>query len=322
MSKEKISPELDGEIRSILGCDMKEIITISDGLIHQTYEIKTDKGEYIFQIADADKDKEKALERKVSVFSKAEESGLRVPELVTENVRVTKKNGERRKFYIVEKIPGKSLREKNSPELAYNAGRKLADIHNIQKYEDTDWLMPEENGFRIQQFEEGNLKNRILSKTKEDVLILKKNGFEEAGNKIQEIFKKYGENLPEEFRPVLCHNDYSPDNIITQNGKITGIIDFDYAYSGHNQRDLVKAANSFWLEGLNVREEFYEGYSRSGKLEDSFEENEPLYRLETLTRIIASIFELKDEVDSREKEEYSRKLNETIQYSSLKLQNN
>lgn len=320
MTQEKISPELDGEIRSILGCDLQEIITISDGLIHQTYEIKTEKGEYIFQIADADEDREKALERKVSVFSKAKESGLPVPELVTERVRAMEKNGERRKFYIVEKIPGKSLREKNSPELARKAGRKLADLHNIQEFEDAGWLMPEENGFSVQQFEEGTLKNRTLSKIKEDVLILKENGFEEEGNKIQEIFEKYGENLPEEFRPVLCHNDYSPDNILTQNGKITGIIDFDYAYSGHNQRDLVKAANSFWLEGLDVREEFYEGYRKSEKLEESFEENEPLYRLETLTRIIASIFELKDDINSREKEDYRRKLNETIQESNLKLQ--
>ncbi|EGQ43283.1 MAG: hypothetical protein J07AB43_12730 [Candidatus Nanosalina sp. J07AB43] len=44
-----------------------------------------------------------------------------------------------------------------------------------------------------------------------------------------------------------------------------------------------------------------------------------MYRLETLTQIISSIFELKDDVSTDEKERYREMLNETLQYTEKSL---
>lgn len=48
---------------------------------------------------------------------------------------------------------------------------------------------------------------------------------------------------------VLCHHDFAPYNIICQNHKITGIIDFDLAGPGPRLRDIAYAA--YWMVPLS-----------------------------------------------------------------------
>lgn len=306
MGDEKLATKIG---RKELGPELVEIELIEDGLTHQTYLLEAEESEYVLQISDKKDYQEKALERKVQAFALAEDTQLPVPHLVT---RV--ETFEDRKYYIAEKLPSESLRESFDSGLVSEIGRKLAEIHRMQNFEKTGYLMPTENSFKVSPFDEGSWKDWILNQVSEDTEQLEENGMGKIANQIGRFFDSYGEKLPRDFQPVLCHNDYSPDNILAENGEITGILDFDYVYSGHNQRDLVKSANSFWIEGYNIRKELYNAYQEKENLE-KFEKNEPLYRLETLTQIIASLFELKAELSNEEKDRYTEMLEETLQYA-------
>ncbi|EGQ43284.1 MAG: putative homoserine kinase type II [Candidatus Nanosalina sp. J07AB43] len=239
------------------GSKLSEIKLVADGLIHQTYSLTAGRSKYILQISDRKDSREKALERKVHAFALAEKLDLPTPELITPI-----NSFQNRKYYIAEKLPGKSLRENFDSKLASEIGGRLAEIHRIQDFEKAGHLKPKENSLEVSPFEEGNLKNHVIRQVKEDAERLEKNGFQQISTQINRFFDKHHEKLPSNFKPVLCHNDCSPDNILAEDREITGIIDFDYVYSGHNQRDLVKSANSFWLEGYYIREELYTGYQK------------------------------------------------------------
>jgi aminoglycoside phosphotransferase (APT) family kinase protein len=307
--------------RSEFGTVPDTVEQIADGLIHQTYLVAYGDEEYVIQVSDVDEERERALERGATAYAVARDAGVPVPKLVSDHVQLFEDNEQGRKYYVAAKIPGTSLRASFRPGLATTAGRTLADIHGVRQFAEAGWLVPAEDGFSVEPFPEGSLKDWIISTVQEDTATLAEHGMEDAATQVRRLFDRYGDTLPggDEFQPVFCHNDYSPDNIFADKGEITGILDFDYAYAGHNQRDLVKAANAFWLEGHDVRTELYEGYREAGDLNASFEHNEPLYRVETLNRIIASIVELRDDVGEDERETYRRMVAETVQYAEETL---
>jgi aminoglycoside phosphotransferase (APT) family kinase protein len=116
--------------------------------------------------------------------------------------------------------------------------------------------------------------------------------------------------------PVLCHDDFSPDNLLFEGEAVTGVLDFDLARAGHPHRDLVKAANAFWMHDpaadWDVRGAVYRGYRAAAGLGDSFAEREPLYRVETLVEILAGMLDL-DALPAAERAVYGRRLREAVE---------
>ncbi|UPV76409.1 aminoglycoside phosphotransferase family protein (plasmid) [Halorussus limi] len=94
------------------------------------------------------------------------------------------------------------------------------------------------------------------------------------------------------------------------------VLDFDRSYSGHAQRDLVKAASCFWMHDpcsdWNVRAKLYEGYRDVAEVGDDFEANEPLYRAETLVGTVAGLVRL-NELSEYEAEFYSERILEAVE---------
>jgi Ser/Thr protein kinase RdoA (MazF antagonist) len=131
---------------------------------------------------------------------------------------------------------------------------------------------------------------------------------------VEEFLKSNEDIFPENFTATVSHRDFSPDNIIYQGGELNGVIDFDFMIAGLDVRDLVKAANSFWMhdpDSWNVRDHFYKGYKEERMLPQNFEEYEKFFRIETLARLVASTIEL-GEMTEDEKEFYKQKLKEEI----------
>lgn len=148
-------------------------------------------------------------------------------------------------------------------------------------------------------------------------------GWKELVEKSEKFREEYGKQLPEDIEPVFCPNDFSTDNIMVENGEITGVIDFDIAYAGHIQRDLVKSANAFWMidpgPDTEIRENFYKGYRQEKELDESFQVKEPIYRVETLTQLAASLIEM-DHFDEEEKEFYREQLTRIIEEAEKELE--
>ncbi|WP_132057718.1 phosphotransferase enzyme family protein [Halorussus amylolyticus] len=296
-----------------LGESPTEVTRVDAGLLHETYELDCAGGEYVLQFAsDADKDRRDSLRRGLNCYAALQNSEIPVPNLVTE--KMTAFDG--RKYALVEKLPGKTAERDVSPEKVLNAGRYLAKIHNVRHFETAGWIRFDGGYPSVRRFREGSLKRRIQRTVEESSGVLREGGLETAGTEVERLFDRSGGDLPEEFRPVLCHDDYSPDNVLFRDGEVTGVLDFDRAYSGHNQRDLVKAANCFWMHdpcsNWDVRAKLYEGYREVNDLDSSFDRNEPLYRVETLVEIVAGLLEM-GELSEYERSFYSERLSDTLE---------
>jgi Ser/Thr protein kinase RdoA (MazF antagonist) len=303
---------MDDRIASIaqqeLGTSPDSVSEATDGLLHETYELRCDGREYVLQFTSgATEDRHDSLHRGLHCYRMLQHSGVPVPEVVAEDV--TQENG----YVLVTKLPGETGERDVSPGKARNAGRCLAAVHSAGDFGSAGWLQFENGDATVCGFEAGSLRRRIQRTVCDSAATLREGGLETAGNELEAFSDRIGGELPEAFRPVLCHNDYSPDNLLFRGDRVTGILDFDRACASHAHRDLVKAANAFWMHDpcadWDVRETFYEGYGEmeTTDLGSSFERHEPLYRVETLAGVVAGLLRM-DELSEYERELYADRL--------------
>lgn len=307
---------MDEEIVSIFERELETVPStferVKEGLLHDTFAIAGADGDYILQFAsDEDDDRVDSLRRGLGFFILLQDSTIPVPGVVTETVG--EYDGCR--YILVEKLPGETGYLAVSPDRARNAGRYLAKIHNFRRFGRSGWLRFDNHELSVHEFREGTLKRKILRDARDHASRLENGGLEAAAIEFKRVFDQVEKALPNSIEPGLCHDDYSPDNVLFVDGRVTGILDFDRAYSGHHQRDLVKAANNFWLHDpgsdWDVRGELYRGYRQVTELDSSFERREPLYRMETLLCIVADMLGL-GILSNDEKEFYDERIIDTI----------
>jgi len=304
------------------GEEPSSVEEIEEGLKQETYRITYGNKKYILQLSDQLDEGDNGLERNVKAYQLLKNTEISVPELVTEELHRYRDNGEKWKYYVSECLPGKSLESQMTPELTAESGKILAKLHNFQSYDEAGWLLPEENGFSVVPFEEDSFRNYVLENWRESIETFENEGWNELTEKSRDFLETYGEELPEDIQPVFCQDDFSTQNIMVESGEITGIIDFDMAHSGHNQRDLVKAANGFWMidpgEDTKIRENLYEGYWKEKDFENDFKQHEPIYRVETLSGLVASLIEM-NHFNEDEKSFYRAHLKRIIEEAEEEL---
>lgn len=67
-------------------------------------------------------------------------------------------------------------------------------------------------------------------------------------------------SLPEPDGPCLLHFDYRPGNVLVEENRITGLIDFESSRGGSGGLDFVKIQNEVWDVWPGTREAFLRGY--------------------------------------------------------------
>jgi len=305
-----------------LGEEPDSVEEIDEGLKQETYRIKYGNEKYILQLSDKLGEGDNGLERNVKAYQLLKNTEIPVPGLITEELQRYKENSKERKYYISECLPGKSLESQMTPELTIESGRILAKIHSFQSYDKAGWLLPEENSFSVVPFEQGSFKDYVLENWRESIETFEDQGWDELTEKSRDLLETHGDKPPEDIEPVFCQDDFSTQNIMVEDGEITGIIDFDMAHAGHNQRDLVKAANSFWMidpgEDTEIRENLYKGYRRGKELEKDFKQNEPIYRVETLIGLVARLIQM-NHFNDFEKNFYRKHITRIIEEAEDRL---
>lgn len=277
-------------VKQVFDTEAQEISEISEGLKHETYQATVDGKDYIIQFSSDKYDDHASLKHCLNMYELLSDT-VKVPHAVTKQVQEI--NGQ--KYTIVEKLDGQSGEKNISPEKTRKAGKELAKIHNYTTLEKEGWIEFTEKGLEVVEFEEGSLKQHYLTELEEKLEILREEGLEELADKVQKFIEERKEVWPEEFDAVICHDDFTPDNTIYLDGEVNGIIDMDYAFSGLDTRNIVKAANSFWMHDPGKewpREKFYEGYEEVRPLPDNFQEMEELFRVETLIQLVASLIDM------------------------------
>ena len=300
-----------------------EVNEIEEGLKHPTYRISADGETYILQVSDKIGEGENELDRSVKSYDLLQDTRIPVPNLRTGLDKISVDEQEL-KYYIVESSGDKSLGGRVSKQMTSDAGKILGRIHSYQSFDEAGWLLPEENGFSVVSFPEGSYKEHINNNWQDYINTLaEKEDWKDVAEQAQNFFDKYSDDLPKDFEPVFCHDDYSPDNLMVEDSEISAVIDFDMAYAGHSYRDLAKAANSFWMHDpcadWNIRKTLYESYNQKMKLGDEFEKFEPIYRVETIIGTVTSLIEL-NHFTQEEEDFYRKQIPEIIEKAEQDLE--
>ena len=301
-------------VEKTFGKSPESVERIEEGLIHETFSVDFKGEEFIVQFSSKDEENHSALEQCLKMYELLQGT-VPVPGTVTKKIQEI----DGRKFTVVKNIDGASGEQNISPQKTREAGRKLAKIHDFKKFENEGWIKfnggknPQNllENLEIIEFREESLKRKKLSELEEKIETFSEEGLEELAEETRKFIEEYGELFPEEYTPVLVHDDFTPDNIIYREETISGIIDFDYAYSGLDVRNIVKSANAFWMHDpgaeRDIRQNFYEGYSEGRPLPEEFEKLEKFFRVETLVHLIGSMIEL-DELESDELDFYREEI--------------
>ena len=189
------------------------------------------------------------------------QAGVPIPRILAQGTK------EGQHFLLREVIPGITLRQAlsenaNPKPLFLQAGETLAQFHSFSfaaKGLFNPDLSIDENVDLFNQAEyEGFL----------TVLQAKKQLSAKEYNVLRDIRVNDYYDISEN---VLCHCDYSPDNILVQNCRIVGVLDFEYSCSAPFMDDLAAFDLFASLNGYGKYLDcFYEGYSKFRPISDFY----------------------------------------------------
>lgn len=164
-----------------------------------------------------------------------------------------------RRFFIMHRVSGiaaghKLVRQEISKGLGRELGKNLARIHSID---------PLQDGLAfLGQPPEYPALSAITTYFKYlDVL-------EQAHPAIEWGLNWLSDHAPEPVKPVLCHRDYRTGNYMVDAGKLTAVLDWEFAGWSDPTEDIAWFCAKCWRFGANEREgggvtsreEFYQGY--------------------------------------------------------------
>jgi aminoglycoside phosphotransferase (APT) family kinase protein len=182
-------------------------------------------------------------------------------------------------YILLKKLQGKSLKKSFSKlpinqrkKLAYELGVSLAKIHSIH-FKTTGHFKPKGSirklswpklvwGIYTDSLREIE-NNKLLNKT----LI----------EKIKIFIEKNKKELKIKFKPCLIHSDYNKENILINNGKITGILDMEWSYSGHLEYELSAMNLKLMRTILHYQKDFFNGYESKIKRKNNSKKLEAFY---------------------------------------------
>nr|WP_305794427.1 phosphotransferase [Halomarina rubra] len=262
---------------------------VDGGLLNETYTLRCAGREYVLQFeADPEHDWDDSLQRGLDCYVALGGSDVPVPDVVTERLGT---HGDRT-YSLVERLPGETGGRSVPRERAVNAGRVLARLHDHRGFERAGPVALAEGRLHAEAFAEPDPRGRLQEIVGDVVGEIRDAGHPTVAADVQRVVDG-SPNLPGEVPAVLCHGDYSPDNVLFAGDDIAGVLDFDRAYAGDARWDLAKAANGFWMHDpasdRDVRREFYAGYRAVAGTDDSFARAEPVYRVATLAAHVGGL---------------------------------
>lgn len=182
-------------------------------------------------------------------------------------------------YILLEKLPGELLKKSFSKlsdnkkkKLAYEIGLSLAKIHSIH-FKTIGHLKQDK---LVKDITWPKFVWKIYS---DSLRKIKKDSFfdKDLITKI-ELFIKNNKNLINvKFKPSLIHSDYQGGNILVNKGKISGIFDMEWSFSGDAEYEL-SAMNLRIMRTISShRKDFYKGYGSKIKRRKDYKKFESFY---------------------------------------------
>ncbi|MBU2561859.1 MAG: aminoglycoside 3'-phosphotransferase/choline kinase family protein [Nanoarchaeota archaeon] len=165
-------------------------------------------------------------------------------------------------YFLLRRIPGRILSdcageysEKQKKESMRQIGSALGRLHTIK--------FKHFGNFQGSSLvAEDSWKSMIMKRYSENFSLVKARKLMDR-RLLAQVSKFVAANvylLDLKVTPSLVHSDYSQSNILFEKGKLTGIIDFEWSYSGHSECDL-RNFDSKFDKLLDYRPFLLEGYN-------------------------------------------------------------
>ncbi|MFJ7730629.1 aminoglycoside phosphotransferase family protein [Lysinibacillus sp. NPDC097231] len=171
--------------------------------------------------------------------------------------------------FLLSELKGKPLTSEASPTVAFQVGVLHASMHTIQPPVEQVLFgiqneFPNWSNFVEQQF-------YSFAKDVRDVLD------EHLYKQAIENFENIKKQLPSPDGPSFVHMDFRPANIIVDNNKVSGMIDFESVRFGSTEIDFTKLYRDFLRFDSALYQAYQEGYNSIRPLID-LEVVLPFYR--------------------------------------------
>ncbi len=99
---------------------------------------------------------------------------------------------------------------------------------------------------------------------------------------IAKYFKENNHQIDFKVTPRLLHMDLSQNNVFVKNNKVSGILDFEDSFVGHNEEELMRIESDNFADEQKYYKPFFEGYTRHIKLDENYEERRIFYYISRL----------------------------------------
>ena len=240
--------------------NLESFAPIEEGIENTNYVIIANKKKYILTIFEK-RVKEQDLPFFCELISLLNKSGFKcpLPLLNLENNPIS--TFKRKKLTILTFISGKS-KENLSNENCEDIGKEAAKLHLLT----SNFKIQRKNALSIESWRNmfENIKDKCIKIHKD------------LPNLIEANLKDIEQNWPSNLPSGIIHADLFKDNIIFENNKVSGIIDFTFSCNDFYALEIAICFNALCFDGVksnlsfNVTKakKFIEGYSSIRKLSD------------------------------------------------------
>lgn len=179
---------------------------------------------------------------------------------------------------LMEYLPGEILTSKKiTKDIAYEAGNLLAQVHSNKGNEFGDVARQDLFGMSaIPSFKE---------KFQENLNECKNHLADDVIDKCITYYNAHNTLLNDVDGPCIVHLDFRPGNLLVQNGKIQGIIDWASARYGFAEEDFCPIEIGEWAMSVDCKSAFVSGYSQVRPI-PQYESIMPLLRVNKALGII------------------------------------
>lgn len=246
-------------------------------------KVETDKETYFLKIYDS-KIEAKTGYKLAHLYPLLLENNIPVPNVIKydDSLELVKQP-----YLIITEIEGQMLcdvietmRREDKISFYYEFGKIIAKVHSItfDKFGGTF------DGKTVQNFTEANdkgpfdnWKDMHQEMIKFRLNIFRNSDFEDLIEPIMNWFNKNSNLIDYDITPRLLHVDLNQKNVFVKNNKISGIIDFDAAFVGHNEEELMRTEGANFSNDKELKQSFFKGYTEIIKLDDKYEQRRKYY---------------------------------------------
>lgn len=251
-------------------------------------KIKTNKGNYFLKVYQ-NKNETQTGHKLSHLYPLLSNNKIPVPKVLKfdDSLKIIKKP-----YLIISEIKGemlcdkiKKMSKKEIISFYHKFGKAIARIHSITFNQFGETF----NGKTVEGLSEinskkpfkewKNLHTKIINYR---LKFLKNTYFKDLIKPVKRFFKDNSYLIDYKITPRLLHIDLNQKNIFLQGNKISGIIDFDGAFIGHSEEELMRIEGANFSNNKTFQTSFFKGYTQILKLDKDYEKRRTFYYLSRL----------------------------------------